>query len=299
MTVIDFDAKTHPGRVRGHNEDQIFGDASNHLWIVADGMGGHACGEVASEIVVRELSGSHIKGQSLESSIESAHDAVAREAEQNTKAHGMGATVVAMSSSGDEYNIAWVGDSRAYRLRDDALELLTRDHSYLEWLRDNGIAVDEARKHPKRNVITQSIGVGEPCPDSITGRLQPGDRYLLCSDGLNDELTDEEICGLLRSQEDSVAVTDALINAALEKGGRDNISVVVVDVDAEEQEGKKRFYNKRLTSSTIVRKICWSLVFVASAVVLYAWVVFEKDLAGLEGLWQGFNQLIAKTAGIF
>ncbi|MBL4828150.1 MAG: serine/threonine-protein phosphatase [Spongiibacteraceae bacterium] len=231
MTVIEFDAKTHAGLVRDHNEDQIFGSGDSRLWMVVDGMGGHACGEVASEIVVRKLSDSYTQGESLASSIELAHTAVTQEAEKNTKAQGMGATVVVMTSKDNRYDIAWVGDSRAYRLRGESLELLTRDHSYLEWLKDNGITIEEAREHPRRNVVTQSVGVGEPKPDYITGRFQSGDRYLLCSDGLNDELSDDEICVALCSAGSSACVTQALIDAALDKGGRDNVSVVVVDID--------------------------------------------------------------------
>ncbi|WP_101757803.1 PP2C family serine/threonine-protein phosphatase [Oceanicoccus sp. KOV_DT_Chl] len=257
MTFIQFDAKTHPGRVRDHNEDNIFGSADSHLWIVADGMGGHACGEVASEIVVKRLRSSYNEGESLASAIESAHQAVTIEAGLNAKAKGMGATVVAMSTTGNQYNIAWVGDSRAYRLRDNQLELLTRDHSYLEWLKDNGITVEEARKHPKRNVITQSIGVGEPNPDSIKGDARSGDRYLLCSDGLNDELTDEEICTLLRSPDNSETVTQRLINEALEKGGRDNISVIVVDIDPQSRKAASPLQGLQQSLSTEQAKKTW------------------------------------------
>jgi protein phosphatase len=231
MAVIQYDAKTHPGRVRDHNEDNIFGSDETGLWVVADGMGGHACGEVASEIVVKRLRACYGEGKSLPAAIELAHQAVTQHADANPQAKGMGATVVVMSADDQKYDIAWVGDSRAYRLRGSELELLTRDHSYLEWLKDNGITVEEARKHPKRNVITQSIGVGEPNPDSVNGDCQPGDRYLLCSDGLNDELTDEEILSILYSSDGSDVVTQQLIDAALEKGGRDNISVIVVDID--------------------------------------------------------------------
>lgn len=231
MTTIEFDAKTHPGRVRDHNEDNIYGGADTNLWVVADGMGGHACGEVASEIVVREISQLVPSGRNLVDAIELSHTAVTNEAAVNTRAKGMGATVVTMQLQGKDYHIAWVGDSRCYRLRKNRLELLTRDHSYLEWLKDNGITVEEARRHPKRNVITQSIGVGEPNPDMVSGEHAPGDRYLLCSDGLNDELTDEEIFDLLRGPDKSPVVTEKLVKAALDSGGRDNISVIVVDID--------------------------------------------------------------------
>lgn len=278
MTFIQFDAKTHPGRVRGHNEDQIFGNAESKLWIVADGMGGHACGEVASEIVVKRVRASYGEGASLQSAIELAHTAVTSEAERNTKARGMGATVVVMSSSNDGYDIAWVGDSRAYRLRNSKLELLTRDHSYLEWLKDNGITVEEARKHPKRNVITQSIGVGEPSPDLISGDFEPGDRYLLCSDGLNDELTDEEICELLNSGDGSEQVTETLINAALDRGGRDNISVIVVDIDPNMRKQKLTVDGlKNIMGSSQVRNT-W--LPVAAGIV--AAIVFAVVLVALK-----------------
>lgn len=236
MAPIEYHARTHSGMVRDHNEDNIYSNADVGLWIVADGMGGHACGEVASEIVVKQLCLSFEGGEPLESAIGLAHQAVTAHAEKNPQAKGMGATVVAMSSLNGIYDIAWVGDSRAYRLRDNAIELLTRDHSYLEWLKDNGITVEEARKHPKRNVITQSIGVGEPTPDRVSGNCQPGDRYLLCSDGLNDELTDEEIFTILHSSANSDIVTQQLVDAALEKGGRDNVSVIVVDIEPERRK---------------------------------------------------------------
>lgn len=280
MTFIEFDAKTHSGRVRDHNEDNIFGSAESKLWIVADGMGGHACGEVASEIVVKRLRSSYNEGESLSAAIELAHQAVTQEAELNQKAKGMGATVVAMSTAGNRYSIAWVGDSRAYRLRDNKLELLTRDHSYLEWLKDNGITVEEARKHPKRNVITQSIGVGEPNPDMVQGEVVPGDRYLLCSDGLNDELTDEQICALLRSADDSQMATQRLIDAALESGGRDNVSVIVVDMDPNRRK-KSRLLASSLKGAAGSNKIksTWLPIFagIVAAVVVAAILVALKQ----------------------
>jgi len=278
MTQIQFGAKTHPGRVRDHNEDNIFGSADSRLWIVADGMGGHACGEIASDIVVKRVQASHQEGTSLPVAIELAHSAVTVEAKKNAKAKGMGATVVVMSSSDDRYDIAWVGDSRAYRLRNNRLELLTRDHSYLEWLKDNGITIEEARKHPRRNVITQSIGVGEPNPEMVSGDFERGDRFLLCSDGLNDELTDEEICKILRSAEDSDVVTKLLIDAALDYGGRDNISVIVVDIDPQSRkspglsvDGLKNIFAPgaaRKTWLPIVAGVAAAIIFTVVLVML-------------------------------
>ncbi|MFA7553985.1 MAG: PP2C family serine/threonine-protein phosphatase [Spongiibacteraceae bacterium] len=278
MAFIQFDAKTHPGRVRDHNEDQVYGSADSKLWIVADGMGGHACGEVASEIVVKRLRSSFHEGETLAASIDLAHQAVLFEAGQNEKAKGMGATVVAMSITPERYTIAWVGDSRAYRLRNNKIELLTQDHSYLEWLKDNGITIEEARKHPKRNVITQSIGVGEPNPDTVNGEYKPGDRYLLCSDGLNDELTDVEICSILRAKDNAEVITERLIQAALDKGGRDNISVIVVDIDPQSRKTftvsadtvKSALTSKRATRTwlPIIGGIAAAVIFAAVVVML-------------------------------
>lgn len=266
MTKIEFDARTHPGKVRGHNEDNIFASAENHLWIVADGMGGHACGEVASEIVVREISRQVPNGQDLVTAIELSHTAVTDEASANTDAKGMGATVVALQLQGKHYQIAWVGDSRCYRLRKNKLELLTRDHSYLEWLKDNGIAVEEARQHPKRNVITQSIGVGEPNPDIVSGEHSAGDRYLLCSDGLNDELTDEEIATILHCADNAESVTAKLVAAALECGGRDNISVIVLDIDPANRS--KRWSSAHQQLKKWLPVLCGVLAAVATVMML-------------------------------
>jgi protein phosphatase len=240
MTVIESDGKTHTGKVRDHNEDTIFVSDEQCLWIVADGMGGHACGEVASDITVGVIKRSVAENIDLGESIINAHVEVITAAENNPEANGMGTTVVSMKSTDSRFEISWVGDSRAYLLRGHDLHLLTRDHSYLEWLKDNGVTVDEARNHPKRNIITQSIGVGDPSPDTITGKFEPGDRFLLCSDGLNDELTDEQIGKLLLSAAKADVVTQQLIDAALEEGGRDNVSVIVVDVEPSQRTVEPR-----------------------------------------------------------
>jgi protein phosphatase len=240
MVVIESDGKTHTGKVRDHNEDTIFVSDEQYLWIVADGMGGHACGEVASDITVGVIKQSVTENMDLCESIINAHAEVLTAAEKNPEASGMGTTVVSMKSTDSRFEISWVGDSRAYLLRGHDLHLLTRDHSYLEWLKDNGVTVDEARNHPKRNIITQSIGVGDPSPDTITGKFEPGDRFLLCSDGLNDELTDEQIGKLLLSVAKAGVVTQQLIDAALEEGGRDNVSVIVVDVEPSQRTVEPR-----------------------------------------------------------
>lgn len=222
--------KTHPGNVRDHNEDAIGWDESYALIVLADGMGGHASGEVASDIVRNTVVARAKAGEGLAAAIVQSHTAVQESAEENPARTGMGSTVVAARAVNGNYEIAWVGDSRAYLWREQKLTQLTRDHSYLEWLIANGqLSEHEARNHPQRNIVTQSIGLGDPKPDVVRGRLHSGDRILLCSDGLNDELTDAEIASVCASNPDSSVMIDALIDAALEHGGRDNVSVVIAE----------------------------------------------------------------------
>lgn len=238
MALIEFAAKTDTGKVSDHNEDAVLASAEKGLWVVADGMGGHACGEVASAIVLETVEAQFDRGESLVNAIELAHSAVKNAASKNAKASGMGSTVIAMATYENNYIISWVGDSRAYLLRDGQLMVLSRDHSYLELLKDNGLSEEAARKHPKRNIITQGVGVGDINTDTVSGEIKPGDRYLLCSDGLNDELADHEIHALLNTTNNAKSVTTALINHALDSGGRDNISVIVVDIEPNHRKSR-------------------------------------------------------------
>lgn len=234
--------KTHPGKIRDHNEDAIGWDEGSAIVVLADGMGGHASGEVASDIVRNTVIERGRAGESLADAILQAHSAVQASAAEDASRSGMGSTVVAARSVAGNYEIGWVGDSRAYLWRDQKLSQLTRDHSYLEWLITNGqLSEQEARNHPQKNIVTQSVGLGEPKPDVVRGRLHSGDKILLCSDGLNDELTDAEIASLCASNSSTEAMIDALIDAALDHGGKDNVSVVVaefrkVDCSADEPD---------------------------------------------------------------
>lgn len=224
---------THPGKVRDHNEDAIGWDANLSLLVLADGMGGHASGEVASDICRNTILQRVTAGDMPANAILQAHAEVVRAAEQDQARSGMGSTVVVARAKEGNYEIAWVGDSRAYLWREGRLTQLTRDHSYLEWLITNGqLSEQEARNHPQKNIVTQSVGLGDPKPDVVRGRLHSGDRILLCSDGLNDELTDSEIAALCAEHADSAMLVDALIEQALAHGGRDNVSVIVAEFDS-------------------------------------------------------------------
>jgi PPM family protein phosphatase len=226
-----FSGRTHPGRRGGPNEDVIGWDEASNFWFVADGMGGHASGDVASRVVKETLLGEALT-MPLAEAIKKAHETVAATAKTNTAYDNMGSTVVAARIAEREAEIAWVGDSRAYLWRGGSLSSLTRDHSYLEVLRvQENLSEEQLRGHPNRNLVTRTLGIGTPEPSIAKLPLKRRDWLLLCSDGLNDELEDSEIAEVLRTHSQLEKATEALIEAALAKGGRDNVSAVVVQYD--------------------------------------------------------------------
>jgi protein phosphatase len=221
---------THAGNVRSHNEDAILTDGKRGLAVVADGMGGHASGEVASRITIDTFTRSFADATSLREILLQAHAAIVACAVAQPESAGMGATAVAALADSEHFQIAWVGDSRAYHWRFGALRQISQDHSYLEFLLRSGAITDaQARNHPQRNVVTQALGLNSPEPDWFEDSWQQGDRLLLCSDGLSDELEDAEIQALLDTNPDIESAAFALVNAALKNGGRDNISVVLIE----------------------------------------------------------------------
>jgi protein phosphatase len=229
--------RSHPGRRGGENEDAIGWDLDRGLAFVADGMGGHASGHIASR-VVKETMLRNAGEKVLRDAVLQSHEAIAAAASQDQRSHGMGSTIVAARVSGSTASVSWVGDSRAYLWRRGVLKCLTRDHSYLELLREQQQLSDtQIRGHPHKNLITQTLGIGTPDPSALDVRLKRGDLLVLCSDGLNDELTDEEIAAILERAPNVEAAADALIAGALGKGGRDNVSVVIVEQDTKPGAG--------------------------------------------------------------
>lgn len=234
------------GRVRAHNEDSFEIDKHNHVYIVADGMGGHRHGEVASRVAVEavtewmennhpvaaEAPGMPGHLASLKAAIESAQDAVQQAVEEDVSLVGMGTTVVAMILAGSSAGVAHVGDSRAYRYRDSRLERLTKDHTWVgEQVGAGLLSEAQAKVHPLRNVVTRALGGrgGVTVEVAETGVL-PGDVYLLCSDGLTTMLSDEVIEEHLS---DSTSIEDAcrsLIASSNSGGGLDNITVLMIEV---------------------------------------------------------------------
>jgi serine/threonine protein phosphatase PrpC len=242
MSKISFWGATHVGNVRELNEDSYLVDEEHGLWVLADGMGGHGGGEVASRIVVDFVQESVAKGTPLAEAVAQAHGVVQMAADQGLGIPGMGATLVAVKLEQSTYRLAWVGDSRAYLWDGQLLQQLTRDHSLVQHLIDAGqISEDEARQHPYRNCVTQAVGAADldnVSVDEVTGTFYRGHQLLLCSDGLTVGVTDAEIRAVLQQGNDEQATTQQLIDLALERGGSDNVTVLLISAseDAPRQE---------------------------------------------------------------
>lgn len=238
-TVPDAVARTHVGR-RKNNEDRVLVEAPWGLYAVADGVGGHQAGEVASRITCDVLAERVALGDDLTTAILTADEAIRQGVESGDGRQGMASTVVAARREGDDISIAWVGDSRAYLWDGSVLSLLTEDHSLVATLVAKGeISWEEAAYHPHRNVILQALGQEQAPPLDVAVRNYPA-RYLsgillLCSDGLSDVVPPEELVPMLKAipMDGMDDVADQMIDAALEGGGRDNISVVMVKLEPE------------------------------------------------------------------
>lgn len=233
---------TDPGKRRKTNEDAIFADPGTAVFVVADGLGGHPGGDVASRLAVRQI-GEILRGKEMNeapeeqvrAAIARAGDLVLERATVDPGLRGMGTTVVVVFiPANGPFLVAHVGDSRAYLLRDERIEVLTRDHSVVQVLLDTGsITAEVARHHPQRNVITRFLGRPEGAvPDLCTVERRPGDRLLLCSDGLTNMLADPEIETVLNRFKEPMRCCRELVNRANDRGGLDNISVIVIDEPA-------------------------------------------------------------------
>ena len=225
-----FAADTHSGLLREDNEDCFLAEAELGLWLIADGVGGSPRGELASDIVRNTLREQVAAGSTLVDAVRAAHGAIIAAADAQPEAKGMGSTVVAALLRGMDYELCWVGDSRAY-LWSDRLWQATQDHNMAsELLAKNVITEEEASSHPQRHLLTRSLGASgaTPEPGYRSGTLQPGQRILLCSDGLTEEVSDSLIAHLLAEHNTPRAQVDALMSAALDAGGRDNITVLVI-----------------------------------------------------------------------
>ncbi len=241
----DYAGRSDVGRVRQGNEDALFADAERGVFIVADGMGGHVAGEVASQIVTETvgpgvglaiedgLRGAELQNRVLEL-IEQANRAILERADNEPEKRGMGTTLTLLTlGPGDGYLIDQVGDSRGYLLRDGTLSQITRDHTVVQQQVDRGaLTPEQARDHPLSHILTRALGTELSVEvDTYGDEVQPGDIFLLCSDGLSGMLADEQIQEIVSSPTDDLQeIADTLIDAANDAGGMDNVTALVVKI---------------------------------------------------------------------
>ena len=243
MLTLDIGAATDTGNLRGQNEDSHI--AQQGLFAVADGMGGHNAGEVASAMAIEYLRGVALGGvasaEAFAQVVRDLNNAIFSAATATTDQRGMGTTLTAAAlldstSETDQPSqivIANVGDSRTYLLRSGELRQLSVDHSYVQELVTEGLlTIDEARTHPRRNIVTRALGIdAQVSVDTWTIPMFDGDRFMLCSDGLVDEVPLDEITEMMREHTAPQQVAERLVTAAKWHGGRDNITVIVLDVN--------------------------------------------------------------------
>lgn len=235
---IRFIGKTDVGLKRSNNEDAFVIRPELGFCAAADGMGGAAAGEVASAIFVDTASEIFAEGSAGKRAdqVKRAFTLANQRILDHTALHpdheGMGCTAEILAFSGDEITIGHIGDSRTYRLRKGELKQLTLDHSLVQYQISQGIITpEEARKHPMRNIILRAVGTKDEVElDVLTGKGQPGDIFLLCSDGLSDMIDDDEILKCMSSAQDLSSMADDLIDSAKAAGGKDNVTVVLAQI---------------------------------------------------------------------
>lgn len=243
-TTFTWGVQTDVGRVREVNQDAVH--ARDGLFVVADGMGGHQGGEVASAVAVDVIADSDQAPTTMEAlvaSVRAAHEAILEHAESDPSLAGMGTTICAIARLDDAdqqgmLGLVNVGDSRIYRFSGGELDQVSEDHSLVgDLFRAGHLTADEAAAHPQRNIVTRALGIGhELLVDYWEVPAVAGEQYLLCSDGLVDEIGDSQIAAAMRRLEDPTEVVDELVRLTLEAGARDNVSVLVVRVDASDHE---------------------------------------------------------------
>jgi PPM family protein phosphatase len=235
--VLNFVARSDRGLIRSNNEDSVY--AGPRLLAIADGMGGHAAGEVASKIVIEAMApldgadpGEDMLDQ-LREAVREGNRGIAEEVAKDPELEGMGTTLTAILFAGDRLGLINVGDSRTYMVREGVLSQITRDQTFVQSLVDEGkITAAEAHQHPLRSLILHALTGQDDVEPALSMRaVREGDRYLLCSDGLSDVLTDDTIAKAMTIS-DLRACADRLIELALRAGGPDNVTVIVADVVA-------------------------------------------------------------------
>lgn len=291
---------TDIGCVRDHNEDSLV--ASDPLFAVADGMGGHEAGEVASEIAVTQLAEfapKTLDAGGLVDAVREANHEIIRASFDGRGREGMGTTLTAAMIEGENLIIAQVGDSRAYLLHDGVMHQVTRDHSLMADLIEAGqITPEEARYHPNRSMITRALGADPATtPDLYEITVQAEDRLLICSDGLSSMLEDPEIERTLRRVQDPQRCADELVAQALAAGGFDNVTVIVIDL-----VGQKARQHRKMTRKAIIKAVFIALLFIAvlaaAAFGCYKYTQTVAFLTEEDGYVAIYRGLPGSVAGI-
>ena len=297
---IKFGCRTDLGKIREQNEDSLL--VESPLFVVADGMGGHAAGEVASEIAIesmRKNAPRHANCGELAAAVEIANQDVIKGAIEGKGKEGMGTTMTAAVIEGNKLCIAQVGDSRAYLLHNGHLQQITRDHSLMADLIEQGqITPAEARVHPNRSLITRALG-NDPnmVADQYELEIEEGDRLLLCSDGLSGMITDDLIEGFLNEISEAQECANKLIEQANAYGGLDNITVIVADIISLKDKRKKGIRKARFYAILVVLLL---LAIIAGGIGL-SYVLIENSAyliqengkvcvyKGIPGTFLGFD----------
>jgi|GEM_PF-1270517 len=236
--MFDASVSTHVGLTRKINEDCFIANKQLGLWVVADGVGGSAHGEYASQLLTAIIEDSIRQGESLDDAIQCGHNAIKKTAKGHPELAGMATTVVACHFKGSHYDIAWVGDSRAYLFNNKGIYPVTRDHNRAQWLVEQGrITRNESWNHPAQSQLTHAIGIDESLYiDHVSGDIQSDEVLMLCTDGLSGELRDASMWEIYKHCVDSVGtgflflerLTETLVQAALNAGGNDNITLALI-----------------------------------------------------------------------
>lgn len=297
-TAKNVGSKTDVGYVREHNEDSLL--VRPPLFAVCDGMGGHKAGEVASDIAVRVLAARaprETDAKGLKLAVEEANVSIIHAVHEGEGREGMGTTCTAAILEDERLTIAQVGDSRAYLLHAGALQQITRDHSLVADLVDSGeITPQEAYNHPWRSYITRALGLDPRVePDMYELNIHSGDRLMLCSDGLYSMVRDDKIADILSRTPDPQKAADRLVKAALDAGGADNITVIVVDATViSERKMKKVTRKAKLTAGIIITALV--AILLAAAIgfnVLVSNSAYLGEVDGRVAIYQGIPGDIA------
>ena len=232
-------AVSHVGKIRSNNQDS--GYAGAHLFVVADGMGGHAGGDVASAIAAKRIAEADTEYPSvrdaefsLQQALIAANSLLAETVFEHSELTGMGTTVSSILRVGDQVAVAHIGDSRIFLFRDGELKQITADHTFVQRLVDSGrITPEEAAVHPRRSVLMRVLGDVDAAPEIDTAIFdtKPGDRWMLCSDGLSSYVTDDKMASILATVRTATGAADRLVKESLDHGAPDNVTVVLVDID--------------------------------------------------------------------